>query len=107
MAILSTFDQYLHSVASIFNVWNQPVVFIGRPLGSCLNLHVLDRWNELINDEMLEPDLTGKLPDAVHEILTLAMNYLRNVIKLILGHPESCLNAQRLLVNFFQLLLLR
>ena len=55
---------------------------------------------------MLEPDFTGKLPDAVHEILTLTMNHLRNVIELILGHPESCLDALRLLVNLLKLLLL-
>ena len=61
----------------------------------------------MINDEMLEPDLTSEFPDTVHEILALAMNHLRNVVKLVLGHPESCLDALRLLVNLLKLLLLR
>jgi len=57
---------YLHVVTGVLNIRDDPVIGLVFPVRSCLNLHVLNRGDELINNQVLEPDLTGQLPDAIH-----------------------------------------
>lgn len=97
----------LDSVASVLDVGNQPIVFVRRPLSACLNLHVLDGRDELIDDQVLESDLTGQFTDAVHEVLTLTMDDFTNVIKLVLSHDVARLHTLCLSVDFLKLFLLR
>ena len=98
---------YLQNIASVLDIRDEPVVLIGGPLGPRLNLHILHRRNELVNDQVLQTDLASQLPDAVHEVLALAMDDLRDVIELVLGHAVACLHPLRLLVDLLQLFLLR
>ena len=97
----------LEDVASEFNVGDEPVVSVGLPFGACLNLHVLDSWNELVDDEMLEADLSSELSDTIHEVFSLTMDDLSDVVELVLGHAEASLDTLRLILDFFELLLLR
>ena len=89
------------------NVGNEPVVLIGSPLSARLNLHVLHRRDELVDDQVLEPDLARQLANSVHEVLALAVDHLRDVIQLILSHAEAGLHSRHLLIDLLELLLLR
>ena len=102
---LHMFLLLLEDVASEFNVGDEPVVSVGLPFGACLNLHVLDSWNELVDDEMFEADLSCELSDTIHEILSLTMDDLSDVVELVLGHAEASLDTLRLILDFFELLL--
>ena len=55
---------------------------------------------------MLEADLTGQLSDAIHEVLSLAMYNLSDVVQLILGHCVARLHPLRLIVDFLKFFLL-
>ena len=97
---------YLHIVASVFDVGNEPVVLLGAPLGTRLNLHVLDGGDELVDDEVLKTDLSCELSDPVHKIFSLAMDHLSNVIKLALRHPVTRLDTLHFTINLLKLLLM-
>ena len=55
---------------------------------------------------MLEADFTGQLSDAIHEVLSLAMYNLSDVVQLILGHCVARLHPLRLIVDFLKFFLL-
>jgi hypothetical protein len=57
---------YLHVVASVLNIRDNPIISLVFPVRSCLNLHVLDGGDELINNQVLKTDLAGQLPNAIH-----------------------------------------
>ena len=98
--------KYLQNVSGVLNVRDEPVVLFGGPLGPRLDLHVLHRWNELINNQMLQTDLSSQLSDAIHEILPFSVNDLSDIIEFILGHAVARLDSLRLLVDLFELFLL-
>ena len=56
---------------------------------------------------MLEADLSSELSDTIHEVFSLTMDDLSDVVELVLGHAEASLDTLRLILDFFELLLLR
>ena len=55
------------------------------PFTSSLNSHVLLGGLELVNDQVLESNLASQISDTVHQIFALAVNNVRDVLKLALG----------------------
>ena len=98
--------KYLQNISGVLDVRDEPVVLFGGPLGPRLDLHVLHGWNELIDDQMLQTDLSSQLSDAIHEILPFSVNDLSDIIELILGHAVARLDSLSLLVDLFEFFLL-
>lgn len=55
---------------------------------------------------MLKSDLTGQLPDSVHQVLTLAMDYLSDVVEVSFGLVVLPLDLVNLLLLDIELILL-
>ena len=72
---------HLNAVASELDIGDEPLVLDLVPVGSPLDLHVLLRRDELVNDEVLEPDFPGQLPDSVHQVLPLPLDLLLDVVQ--------------------------
>ena len=98
---------YLQNITSVLHVWNKPVILFGCPFGARLDLHVLHRRDKLINDQMLQADLSRQLSDAIHEVLPLTMDNLSDVVELVLCHSVTSLDSLGLLIDLLKLFLLR
>lgn len=68
-------------VASVLNIWNDPIVDFISPLSSPLDTHVLVRRDELVDDQVLHSDFPSKLPDTIHQVLSLTMDDLLHVFQ--------------------------
>lgn len=55
------------------------------PISAPLDLHILLGGYKLVDDQVLESDLTGELSNAVHEIFTFSMDNITDVIKFALS----------------------
>jgi hypothetical protein len=99
--------RHVHVVARVLKVGDHPLVDLIRPLSTTLKLHVLQRWNELIDDQVLQTDLSRQLSDPVHQVFTLLMDHLSEVFDLSLGMLEAASYSVGFLVNVCDFLLNR
>ena len=53
-------------ITSIFDIWKDPIVDVVRPFSSFFDAHVLAGWNELVNNQMLLPNISCQLPNSFH-----------------------------------------
>ena len=70
----------LHIVAGVFEVGNHPIVEFFGPLSTPLDPHVLLRRHELVNDQVFESNFAGQLANTVHQVLSFAVDVLRNIV---------------------------
>ena len=70
-------------VASELHVRETPVVHVLVPLSSSLDPHILEGGDELVDQQMLQPDFPRQLTDSIHEVFSLSVDFLLQVVQLI------------------------
>ncbi len=74
-------ETYLHIVASELEVRDPPVINLLCPLAPPFDSHVLLSRHELVDNQMLQSDLSSQLANPVHQVLPLAMDNFRNIVE--------------------------
>jgi len=97
---------YLHVVASVFGVRNDPVVDGVGPISTSFDLHVLLSRNELVDDQVLQPNLTSQLSDTLHQVFSLVVNNVSDIVELALGLLVLGPHFVNVLILLLKLLLL-
>lgn len=93
-------------VASELQIRDNPVVQVITPFRSALNSHVFLGWHELINNQVLESDLSGELTNTVHQVFALTVDHLCDVVEVRLRVLVLSLHLVDLLLLNIKLILL-
>lgn len=75
------------------------------PFTSSLNSHVLLGWHKLIDNQMLQADFPSQFSDAVHQVFTLSVDRLGDVVEVALGLAVLPLHLVDLLAFHLQFVL--
>jgi hypothetical protein len=70
-------------ISGELDIGQSPVIYVIGPLGTPFDAHVLERRYELINQEVLQADLSRQLANTIHQVLSFTMNLILKVIEFV------------------------